>query len=161
MYQQSQPYNQGQITRQRRSRSNFNTGPRCPICNSTDIRPFASIYGFGTTNYLSSRGLIISHGFQRTKRQTVLAANCAPPKKLPWWPTIFVLVFAGASYVVQNILPRISDLLELARYWMLWIALALAMITAIQNYAFHPSRMAAWGRKLFCQKCGTSFESHV
>ncbi len=61
--------------------------------------------------------------------------------------------------MIQNILPRISDLLELARYWMLWIALGLSMITAIANYAFHPSLMAVWGRKLLCQKCGTSFES--
>ncbi len=161
MHQQIQPYNQGQITRPRRFRPNLGTGPRCPACSSTNVRPFSSIYGYGTTKSLTSRGLIFSHSFQRTKLQSVLAENCAPPRKVPWWPTIIVLVFAGTAYMAQNILPRISDLLELVRYWMLWIALMLAMITVLANYVFHPPRMAAWGRKLLCQKCGTSFDSQT
>jgi len=156
---QIQPYNRGQALGQRRAPSNFSASPRCPMCSSTDVRAFSAIYGFGTTNYLTSRGLFVSHAFQRTKRQTVLAANCRPPRKFPWWPAIVLLLIAGASHMAESILPRIFDLLEQGVYWMLWIALGLGMLAAVENHAFYPSRMAAWGRKLLCQRCGTSFDS--
>lgn len=63
--------------------------------------------------------------------------------------------------MAENILPGLSDLVEQPAYWTLWIALGLAIVAATENYGFHSSRMAAWGRKLLCQKCGTCFDSEA
>ena len=149
----------GKSSQRNHLRTNFRSGPRCPMCHSYDVRPFASIYGHGTTNYLSSQGLVFHTKFRRTRRQTVLAQNCAPPKKLPWWPTIFLLTLVGASILIERILPRLSDLTATVRYWLLWASLVLTVATAAQNYVFQPVRMEAWGRKLLCQRCGVAFDA--
>lgn len=158
-----QLYSQGTrgITRRRRRFNNYSSGPRCPMCNSTDVQPFSAIYGFGTTTFFGRRGLIIPSHFERMKRQTVLAAKCTPPSKMPWWPAILSLIMAGAFQMTQRVLPRISDLLELGGYWMLWVALGFALVAALHNFVYYPSHMAAWGRKLLCQKCGTAFEAQA
>lgn len=144
-----------------RSRGNNPLGPRCPLCNSGSVQPFSSIYGFGTTQYRTSRGLFIPHGFERTRRQSVMAEKCAPPHKMPWWPSIFSAMAAISLYFLSARLVNIADLLASATYWMLWGALALGALAAIQNFVLYPSRMASWGRKFLCKACGTTFVSKI
>lgn len=78
-----QPYNPDNRISLRRSRrrqpkGNSHAGPRCPLCNSGSVQPFSSIYGFGTTKYRTSKGLFVPHGFEKTRRQSVMAEKCAP-----------------------------------------------------------------------------------
>ena len=139
--------------------SNYQSSPHCPMCGSTNVQPFSAIYGFGTTNYLTSKGLFISHAFQRTKRQSVIANKCAPPRKFPWWPTVLLILFSFILFSGARVLVNIADLMESAAYFTLWLAMLLALIAGINNFMFFPGRLAAWGRKLFCKKCGASFEN--
>ncbi len=161
-----QPYNfGGQLdfrrspARTRHFKGNYQSGPRCPICHSGNVQPFSAIYGFGTTNYLTHKGLVIPHGFSRTKRQSVLAAKCAPPRKVSWWPAIMAALIAALFYFSARLLMNIKDILEPAGYGMLWLALCLGVFAAVQNLIFYPTRLTVWGRTLFCRQCGASFES--
>src|SRR5579884_2201859 len=137
---------------------NYANGPRCPFCRSTDVRPFSAIYGLGTTTYHSRRGLIIPSHFQKTRRQTILASKCAPPARFPWWPAVLAFAFAGCCRFLPSLLPAWSGQLMNAGYWLLWAALTMAVIAAVENYIFHQERMARWARKILCRKCGTAFQ---
>ncbi len=161
-----QPYNSGgqldfcrSPARWQHFKENYQSGPRCPMCHSGNVQPFSAIYGFGTTNYLTHKGLFIPHGFSKTRRQSVLAAKCAPPRKMPWWPATIAALIAALFYFSARPLMNIADLLEPAGYAMLLLALFLGVYAAIQNFILYPTRLAAWGRKLFCRQCGASFEN--
>ena len=67
--------------------------PVCALCGNPYIRPFSAIYGRGTTFYTRIKGLILKHGYERTKRQSVLANHCSPPIRLPWSPALLVTLF--------------------------------------------------------------------
>jgi hypothetical protein len=138
--------------------NNYHSSPQCPMCNSTNVQPFSAIYGFGTTNYLSSKGLFIPHAFRRTRRQSVIADKCAPPRKFPWWPTVVLILFSFILFSGSRILVNIADLTEPGAYFTLWLAMLLALIAGVHNLMFFPGRLAAWGRRLLCKKCGASFE---
>ncbi len=126
-----QPYNSGGQLDVRRSparrqhfKGSYQSGPRCPMCHSGNVQPFSTIYGLGTTNYLTHKGLFIPHGFSKTKRQSVLAAKCAPPRKMSWWPAIVAILIAALFYFSARLLMNIADILEPAGYGMLWLACA-------------------------------------
>jgi hypothetical protein len=78
---------------------------------------------------------------------------------MPWWPMSAAVFFSFVLYSATRILVNVADLLEATAYWTLWLALGLATLTAVQNFAFYPGRLAAWGRKLFCKKCGAAFQN--
>jgi hypothetical protein len=165
---QMQPYNPGTLgvtRRMKRQRpqpaNNFQSNHRCPVCNSANIQPFSSIYGFGTTNYKSHRGLLIPHGFKQTRRQNVLAENCAPPRKMSWWPPTLCAFLAVSCYSLTHVLVNVADLLETGGYGLLWVSLLLSAFVALYNYVLFPPRMEAWSRRLYCRHCGAAFESSL
>jgi hypothetical protein len=133
------------------------------LCGSRSIKSFSSIYGHGTTFFTRIKGLIFKHGYERTKRQSVLAENCRPPSKTSWAPAIlFALAFGvarwGSTYIAHfaplfNV-ARFAPLFDLAAYYLGWIALLLAVLAGVNNWGFYPGRMNAWGRKFLCDQCG-------
>lgn len=151
------------ITRRRwrgwHRKRNFPSGPRCPICGSDRSKLFSAIYGYGTTEYRSHHGLIVHTHFQSTRRQSVLAKQCAPPRRTPWWPAIAALAFFGVCRLLSLFLPRIDDLLWEYGYGALWATLVLGMAAALDSYVYYPRRMEAWTRKRLCDRCGTVFEA--
>jgi hypothetical protein len=160
MTNQIQRYNPPGGWKQRPQRRNGPTGPRCPACHSTNVRPFSAIYGFGTTNFLRRRGLIVPHAFERTTRQSVIALKCAPPQKLPWSILVVCVLLSFGLACGGRPLPRIVDLIAIAEYWMLWISLCAGLVITAYNLVVYPNRLAAWSRKLYCQQCGTAFDDN-
>lgn len=126
----------------------------CSLCGSRSIRPFSSIYGRGTTFYTRIKGLIFKHGYERTKRQSVMAANCRPPAEVSWAPAILIgLAFGGARWGAAN-LSHFAAQFELAAYYLGWVGLLLAVVAGVNNWGFYPVRMDTWGRKFLCDRCG-------
>ena len=129
--------------------------PTCAVCGSRNVRPFSTIYGRGTTFYTRIKGIILKHGYERTKRQSVLANKCSPPMKLPWSPSVLVLLlYLGARWGANKWF-HFSYLFELAEYYLGWGSLLLAMAAGVNNFGFFPQRMSAWGRSYFCERCGS------
>lgn len=128
--------------------------PCCRLCGSRSVRPFSAIYGRGTTFYTRIKGLIFKHGYERTKRQSIMAANCSPPSKFPWSPAFGALaLFLMARWGSTN-MDRLSSFFELAAYWSAWAVMLLAVTAGVTNWGFYPVRMDAWNRKFLCDKCG-------
>jgi hypothetical protein len=128
--------------------------PVCALCGNRSIRPFSSIYGGGTAFYTRIKGLIFKHGYERTKRQSVLAENCRPPMKVPWSPAILSLLALLAMKWGGSRLPLFSGLFDLASYYVGWVALLLTIVAGVNNWGFYPQKMRAWSRKFYCDRCG-------
>jgi hypothetical protein len=135
-------------------RPRFNP-PVCAICGNPHIRPFSSIYGRGTTFYTRIKGLIFKHGYERTRRQSVLASQCTPPISLPWWPTVFaVFLYLGTRWEA-GAWQRFGYVLDLAGYYIAWVAMGSAAITGVNNFGFYPQRMQTWSSSYYCDRCGS------
>jgi hypothetical protein len=128
--------------------------PMCAHCGNRFIRPFSEIYGNGTTFYTRIQGLIFRHGYERTKRQSVLANNCSPPIRLPWSPAVLVLLLYLSTRWGATRFAGFSNMFELVGYYLGWTSLLLAIVPAVNNFGFYPQRMNAWTRKFFCPRCG-------
>jgi hypothetical protein len=90
---------------------------RCSYCNSPRaLVAFAHIYADGSFLSRYRKGLIIKTGWAETRRQSVLAMQCAPPKKRRvCWPMLLILTGLGAgpiSAIHPSIGPQLDTILS-------------------------------------------------
>lgn len=129
------------------------TPPVCQLCGSRNVRAFSAIYGQGTSMSTTLRGLIFKRGYTRTRRQSVLAVQCAPPRRKPYWPTFALAILAV-------FLMWVSRYINITMYTNPMVTVSL--IASVLNLAFaglynlnrYPAKMKLWGRSYFCFTCG-------
>lgn len=139
---------------QYRGQPQFNP-PTCAFCGNRSIRPFSAIYGRGTTIYTKIKGFFLKHGYERTKRQSVLANRCSPPLRLPWSPAFLLcLLYFGIRWAADN-LPHMYDTLGAVGYYLAWAALLWAVAAIVNNLGFYPQKIQVWGRSYYCDRCGS------
>jgi hypothetical protein len=117
------------------------------------VKAFAAVYGQQTSNAVTLRGRIFKRGYTKTRRQTILAKMCAPPRRRPLWPSFLfsiltvVLVWANAHFELASILePIITVLILMAAINLVWASL--------YNIRRYPVLLDQWGRSYYCFTCG-------
>lgn len=128
--------------------------PVCSHCGARNIRPFSSIYGRGTTYYTRIKGFVLKHGYERTKRQSVLAHKFSPPLRLPWAPAVFLALMCFAARWGAGRWEAVSSFMALAYFYLGWGAVLFAALTSVNNFGFYPIRIATWNSSYYCEKCG-------
>jgi hypothetical protein len=154
-------YRPGRLVRSRRSANIQIRGnvpayrpPVCMQCGARNIRPFSSIYGHETRYYTTLRGLILKHGYERTRRQSVLAARFSPPIKLPWSPVVLLVLVTLLTHVAAQHAAFIAYGLLMIRYYVGWAAVICGVIVGVNNFSLYPWRIARWRSSFYCEKCG-------
>jgi transcription elongation factor Elf1 len=132
---------------------------QCPKCSSTEVRSCSVVWREGTAD---ARGAIVggsfgSAGFQPAaastyqQSQTLLAQQCAPPKKRGEWPLILamLLIIGGLDSLIYSV-------------WMLGIPMVLlgcyCVWLFIQARAYNrhelPGALRKWENTFVCSRCG-------
>ena len=130
---------------------------RCSYCNSPrTLTAFANVYATGSSLSKYRKGLVIKTGWAETRKQSVLAMQCAPPKKRHlWWPILLVLVGLGAAQVVNMsplLTPYVAQLDTISDC--LIVAGSTAGIVAfLWNRIYYPKKMQTWDNSFYCKRC--------
>lgn len=129
------------------------SAPTCELCGSRNVRAFAAIYGQGTSTSVTLRGRVFRRGYTRSRRQSVLAQQCAPPRKQPYWPSFALTLLAGTltwaagRFNIGNVTDPIVTVA------LIGAAVNLA-VAGIYNLRRYPEKMNEWGRSYYCFSCG-------
>lgn len=131
---------------------------RCSACGNTQLRAFATMYAQGTSTAVTMKGLIFKHDYRKTWRQTEIARICAPPRKKRYWPAVLLLIVAalGTFAVYSDFLGALASTRVMqVSFVMGWLGVSLAAYHFYWNLRHYPESMNAYGRLLYCQRCGT------
>src|SRR5246127_5579200 len=117
---------QGQVVRnqpafqgQRNWRRGLNQDPfRCSYCRGNNtLRSFATLYAQGSSLSKYRKGLVLKTGWSETRKQSVLAMQCAPPRKKPLWGGVLLFFGAAAGLLLLTplqLIPSVSPHVEVA-----------------------------------------------
>lgn len=142
--------------------------PKCPTCNSADVRTLAAAYVAGTTNFQSTsvyigskgnRGVVPGFGTTRTLQASLLR----PPKKkdwtiVGWFVPFFVVVFFVSlfsdSEVGNDFIFATAVSVVLTSFCSIWHYEKARQ----HNESVYPEEMGRWERSFVCDRCTTVFE---
>ena len=132
---------------------------RCSHCGTSHtLRAFLSVYGNGSSIDRYRRGLIFKTGWAETRRQSILAEKCSPPKKRRlFWRAAFLAFSVGAllwgrdSYIPLVAFP--FDISEIGAALAV-VGIFLTVDAVRWNRLKYPLRYSEWESSFFCVKCG-------
>lgn len=144
---------ESQRPRRQQERSLFS----CSHCGeSRTLRAFPTVYGNGSSISRYRQGLILKTGWAETRRQSVLAEKCSPPKlKKYFWRMSVLIIGLGMMLVDREIhLPIFTQ----SDFSSAGVVLALTgvflMMDAIRwNKKKYPLRLEDWRNSFFCTRC--------
>lgn len=157
----------------------------CPSCGSDQIQRVAVIWSAGTSSVqtqssgiavgVGGEGLVPVVGKSSTSgtQQTRLAQQVAPPARTPTLKIVFFTPIVGvalglvlwfvAVLVLIGLGTKANDVPGYVLEGTFLLVQALGIALAVQNYRRNrdewPGEYAAWERRWFCHRCGTSFEA--
>jgi hypothetical protein len=130
---------------------------RCSYCNSNrTLRAFATIYAQGSSLSKYRKGLIIKTGWAETRKQSVLAMQCEPPRKRSLWWRVLLLV---AGIAGNMLLPTIQFLdayaatMDVISDLTILLGAFLVVDAFRWNRFSYSGRMDTWENSFFCVRC--------
>jgi hypothetical protein len=129
----------------------------CPHCFSNFLQPFSAIYANGSSTTRYRKGLFIKTGWAESKRQTLMAENCAPPmpRKMPWRVALTLLGMAMAyPWSFLDGRPQAGDFLAVGGV-MAVIGIAVTTYAVRWNLYHYPKAMRRYSETYHCRRCGT------
>jgi transcription elongation factor Elf1 len=132
---------------------------QCPKCSSNELRSCAVVWREGTTD---ARGAIVggsfgSAGFQPAaastyqQSQTLLAQQCAPPKKRGEWSIVWAMFFVIGGF---NFLVRSNWILGIPLMLLGTYCVWLFMQARTYNREELPGALRRWEDTFVCSRCG-------
>ena len=130
---------------------------KCSYCGASHtFRAFATLYAEGSSLSKHRKGLILKTGWSETRRQSVLAERCAPPrKKRVVWRSVALAIVAATMYGWRSIpsLPLLGSGPQ-AVVAVTVILAAFYLLDGVRwNRFSYPRRMATWESSYFCKRC--------
>ncbi|HXP09668.1 MAG TPA: hypothetical protein VN828_14265 [Acidobacteriaceae bacterium] len=156
---------QGQVVRnqpafqgQRNWRRGLNQDPfRCSYCRGNNtLRSFATLYAQGSSLSKYRKGLILKTGWSETRKQSVLAMQCAPPRKKPLWWRVLLLIAAAAGALLLTrvqLIPSVATNVELTLAGAALLGVFVVLDGLRWNRFTYPRRMDTWSSSYFCVRC--------
>jgi hypothetical protein len=156
---------QGQVVRnqpayqeQRNWRRGLNQDPfRCSYCSGRNtLRSFATLYAQGSSLSKYRKGLILKTGWSETRKQSVLAMQCAPPRKKPLWWRLLLLIVAAAGVLLLTrvqLIPSVATNVELMLAGTALLGVFVVLDGLRWNRFTYPRRMDTWSSSYFCVRC--------
>jgi len=143
---------------QRNPRRGFNQDPfRCSYCRGNNtLRSFATLYSQGSSLSKYRKGLILKTGWSETRKQSVLAMQCAPPRKKPLWWRVLLLIVAAAGLLLLTrveLIPSVATNVELTFAATGLLGVFVVLDGLRWNRLTYPRRMDTWSSSYFCVRC--------
>jgi hypothetical protein len=129
----------------------------CPHCFSNFLQPFSAIYANGSSTTRYRKGLFLKTGWAESKRQTLMAENCAPPRprKMPWRVALTSLGMAMVySWSFLEGRPQADNLLAIGGAIAV-IGVAVTAYAVRWNLYLYPKAMERYSETYHCRRCGT------
>jgi hypothetical protein len=127
---------------------------KCSYCGNLGIEAFANVYSRGSSQSKSKSGVILKLRRTDTRKQSVLAIRCTPPKKkgIVRW-----LVLSGFGLVCLHYVPSVVLGVEIPTS----TTSVLMIISGILGVAYgvlwnrmqHPKEMERWDNSFYCRRC--------
>jgi hypothetical protein len=126
---------------------------KCSYCGNTRIEAFANVYSRGSSLSKYRKGLILKTHWAETRKQSVLAMRCAPPKKQNiWWGLLLSLVgLAGLRYLPTVIFGVAVPAAPASLILVTGVFTTAYMF--IWNRVRYPKVMARWDHSFYCSRC--------
>ena len=130
---------------------------RCSYCNGNNtLRSFGTLYSQGSSLSKYRKGLILKTGWSETRKQSVLATQCAPPRRKPlWWRFLLPIVgIAGLLLLTRvELIPAIAGKAELTFALTALLGIFLVLDGIRWNRNTYPKKMDTWSSSYFCVRC--------
>jgi hypothetical protein len=120
------------------------------------LRSFATLYSQGSSLSKYRKGLILKTGWSETRKQSVLAMQCAPPRKKPlWWRVLLLFVAAAGLLLLTRVqlIPSVATNVELAFTVTGLLGVFVVLDGLRWNRLTYPRRMETWSSSYFCVRC--------
>jgi hypothetical protein len=136
---------------------------KCRYCGNWRIESFDAIYSRGSSLSKYRRGLIFKTHWAQTRRQSVLAMRCAPPRKKSIWWTVGLALFAIAllRYVPTSIFGVALPDITLAAFILLAFGVLVSVYNAYWNQTTYPRELSLWESSFYCSRCGYTTVIHA
>jgi hypothetical protein len=105
---------------------------------------FATLYAQGSSLSKYRKGLILKTGWSETRKQSVLAMQCAPPREKPLWWWVLLLFAAAAGLLLLTrvqLIPSVATNVELTLAGTALLGVFVVLDGLRRNRFTYPQRM--------------------